>query len=65
MQYFGYLRRDPDAPGFNFWLTKMNEFSQAGEDVTDERVALSRAKRAQMVEAFVDSGEYRERFSQP
>lgn len=22
MEYFGYLRRDPDASGFNFWLNK-------------------------------------------
>ncbi len=21
MEYFGYLRRDPDTAGFNFWLT--------------------------------------------
>ena len=32
MQYFGYLRRAPDSPpdsdfaGFNFWLSKLNEF---------------------------------------
>ena len=32
MQYFGYLRRDPDAlpdhdfNGFNLWLTKLNQF---------------------------------------
>jgi len=24
MQYFGYLRRDPDTSGFNFWLNKLN-----------------------------------------
>ena len=22
MEYFGYLRRDPDTSGFNFWLTE-------------------------------------------
>nr|MDQ3747382.1 hypothetical protein [Acidobacteriota bacterium] len=32
MQYFGYLRRNPDDPpdlnfdGYNFWLTKLNQF---------------------------------------
>ena len=26
MQYFGYLRRDPDAAGYNFWLNKLNAF---------------------------------------
>ncbi len=68
MQYFGYLRRNPDnAPdnnysGYNFWLNKMNQFSQPGEDVTNESVALSRVKRAEMVKAFLVSAEYRERF---
>jgi hypothetical protein len=62
MQYFGYLRRDPDASGFNFWLTKMNEFTLPGEDAQNPNVSLARVKRAQMVEAFVDSGEYRQRF---
>ena len=55
MQYFGYLRRDPDAApdadfvGFNFWLSKLNEF---GGDYI----------RAEMVKAFIDSSEYRNRF---
>ncbi|HEX8336288.1 MAG TPA: hypothetical protein VF621_06130 [Pyrinomonadaceae bacterium] len=57
MQYFGYLRRDPDgAPdsdfsGYNFWLGKLNEF---GGDFI----------RAEMVKAFLDSIEYRQRFVQ-
>src|SRR5207247_5139626 len=25
-QYFGYLRRDPDAAGFDFWLNEVNKF---------------------------------------
>ena len=68
MQYFGYLRRNPnnapdnDYSGYNFWLTKMNQFSQPGEDVTNESVALSRVKRAEMVKSFLVSKEYRERF---
>jgi hypothetical protein len=68
MQYFGYLRRNPNnAPdnnfsGYDFWLTKMNQFSVAGEDVRDANVALARVKRAEMVKAFVVSGEYRGRF---
>ena len=55
MQYFGYLRRNPnDAPdgnfaGFDFWLTKLNQFNGNFEN-------------AQMVEAFISSGEYRRRF---
>jgi len=69
MQYYGYLRRNPnDAPdsdfsGYNFWLAKLNSFSAAGEDVSDEATALARIRRAQMVEAFIDSIEYRRRFA--
>ncbi len=54
-QYFGCLRRNPDdAPdgnidGFNFWVAKLNSF---GGDF----------RRAEMVEAFITSGEYRKRF---
>ena len=55
MQYFGYLRRNPtDAPdtndsGYQFWLTKLNNFN--GD-----------YNRAEMVKAFISSGEYRSRF---
>jgi hypothetical protein len=54
-QYFGYLRRNPDdepdgnLDGFNFWLNKLNEFN--GNFVN-----------AEMVKAFITSGEYRHRF---
>jgi glucose/arabinose dehydrogenase len=50
MQYFSYLRRDPDIPGYLFWLGKLDEF---GGDF----------RRAQMVQAFIDSIEYRQRFA--
>ena len=49
MEYFGYLRRDPDTAGFNFWLTKLNEFNGS-------------AINAEMVKAFISSSEYRQRF---
>jgi hypothetical protein len=55
MQYFGYLLRDansgPDADfaGYNFWLEKLNAFNG------DYRTA-------EMVKAFLVSGEYRGRF---
>ncbi|HEX8282903.1 MAG TPA: Calx-beta domain-containing protein [Pyrinomonadaceae bacterium] len=49
MEYFGYLRRDPDEDGYNFWLSKLNE---AGGDYV----------RAEMVKAFINSAEYRQRF---
>ncbi|HLO01188.1 MAG TPA: Calx-beta domain-containing protein [Pyrinomonadaceae bacterium] len=68
MQYFGYLRRDADDPpdnnftGYDFWLNKLNQVSVAGEDVRDDRVALDRVKRADMVKSFIVSGEYRVRF---
>jgi hypothetical protein len=51
LEYFGYLRRDPDANGYNFWLTKLNQFN--GDYI-----------KAEMVKAFVSSGEYRQRFGQ-
>ena len=57
MEYFGYLRRDPDsAPdsnfsGYNFWLGKLNQFN--GNYVA-----------AEMVRAFISSDEYRKRFGQ-
>ncbi|HEV2829704.1 MAG TPA: DUF4214 domain-containing protein, partial [Pyrinomonadaceae bacterium] len=54
MQYFGYLRRnpndvDPDHTGYDYWLTKLISFN--GNFVN-----------AEMVKAFLDSIEYRERF---
>jgi len=58
MQYFGYLRRNPNDPqdtdytGYDFWLTKLNQFG--GNFVN-----------AEMVLAFISSPEYRARFGQP
>jgi hypothetical protein len=49
MQYFGYLRRDPDESGYQFWLNKLNHFNGNFE-------------QAEMVKAFIVSGEYRARF---
>ena len=51
MEYFGYLRRDPDASGYQFWLNKLNQFGGNFE-------------QAEMVKAFINSGEYRGRFHQ-
>jgi hypothetical protein len=54
MQYYGYLRRNPDdAPdndfsGFDFWLSKLNQFGDY--------------RSAEMVKAFITSSEYRKRF---
>ena len=51
MQYFGYLRRDPntgpdvDYSGYEYWLNKLNQFN--GDFV-----------QAEMVKAFIDSKEY-------
>ncbi|MDX6384781.1 MAG: hypothetical protein QOK48_2354 [Blastocatellia bacterium] len=55
MQYFGYMRRNPNDPqdtdysGYDFWLTKLNQFN--GNFVN-----------AEMVKAFITSTEYRQRF---
>lgn len=59
MQYYGYLRRNPydppeatlDYQGYNFWLGKLNQFNGNYVD-------------AEMVKAFLVSGEYRQRFNQ-
>ena len=51
MEYFGYLLRDPDPSGFNFWLGKLNQFGNWVD--------------AQMVLAFISSPEYRSRFGAP
>ena len=59
MQYYGYLRRNPydppeatlDYQGYNFWLAKLNQFNGNYVD-------------AEMVKAFLVSGEYRQRFAQ-
>jgi hypothetical protein len=71
MQYLGYLRRNPnDAPdgnfsGFDFWLSKLDSFSQPGEDMRDDSQAFTRVQRAEMVKAFISSIEYRSRFGSP
>jgi uncharacterized delta-60 repeat protein len=57
MQYYGYLRRNPDDPpeasldyaGYEFWLIKLNLF---GGDY----------RNAEMVKAFLSSIEYNRRF---
>jgi hypothetical protein len=58
MEYFGYLRRNPDEgrdanwDGYNYWLSKLEQF---GGDHA----------RAEMVRAFLESIEYRARFCGP
>src|SRR5439155_14663381 len=55
MEYFGYLRRNPNErpdtgySGYDFWLNKLNAFN--GD-----------YQKAEMVKAFITSGEYRSRF---
>src|SRR5215204_4475120 len=55
MQYFGYLRRNPDEgpdsnlDGYNYWLGKLNTFG-------------GNYLNAEMVKAFIESTEYRKRF---
>jgi hypothetical protein len=57
MEFFGYLRRNPNDPqdsdytGYDFWLQKLNQFN--GSYVN-----------AEMVKAFISSIEYRKRFAQ-
>ena len=55
MQFFGYLRRNPndtpdsDYTGYDFWLSKLSQFN--GDYIA-----------AEMVRAFISSSEYRKRF---
>jgi hypothetical protein len=49
MEYFGYLRRDPDQGGYDFWLNVLND-----RDPGNYRG---------MVCAFITSAEYQRRFS--
>ncbi len=50
MQYFGYLRRDPDTAGYDFWL----------DVVTNREPGTYRG----MVCAFITAAEYQQRFGQ-
>jgi hypothetical protein len=52
LEYFGYMKRDPDGAGYAFWLGKLDQFN--GDFVA-----------AEMVLAFISSPEYRARFGQP
>jgi hypothetical protein len=57
MQYFGYLRRNPNTPpdntfdGYKFWVEKLDRFN--GNYI-----------EAEMIKAFITSNEYRQRFGQ-
>jgi hypothetical protein len=48
MEYLGYLRRNPDQEGYDFWLSKMRRYGNWVD--------------AQMVLAFILAPEYRNRF---
>jgi hypothetical protein len=48
MQYFGYLRRDPDQGGYDFWLNVLNQQPDNARG---------------MVCAFITSAEYQQRFA--
>ncbi|HJQ32489.1 MAG TPA: SBBP repeat-containing protein [Pyrinomonadaceae bacterium] len=49
MEYFGYLRRNPDEEGLNYWLDKLDKHN--GNFV-----------EAESVKAFLDAVEYHDRF---
>ena len=53
--YQVYLRRDPDSGGFQFWLNNLNSYGNpANQDGVN-----------QLIDAFLSSAEYRQRFGQP
>ena len=51
MQYFGYLRRDPDQGGYDFWM-----------NVLGQKLPNAQGKYRSMVCAFITSSEYQNRF---
>ncbi len=51
-EYAGYLRRDSDIGGFNFWLSQVNRFPVRNVDIQHA-----------MVCSFITSAEYQNRFS--
>jgi hypothetical protein len=67
MEYLGYLRRDPDDPGYQHWKDKLDFYSTArvgnyGVYLTAEQ---GEYVTAEMVRAFIISPEYRQRFGPP
>jgi hypothetical protein len=48
MEYVGYLRRNPDQAGYEFWLGKLKQYGNWSD--------------AEMVLAFIRAPEYRNRF---
>jgi len=52
MEYFGYLRRDADQGGYNFWLKQINKYPL--RDIGAQHA---------MVCSFITSAEYQLRFS--
>ena len=52
MQYYGYLRRDPEPEGYQFWLNILN--NKLPSDISGYRA---------MVCGFLTSAEYQDRFS--
>jgi hypothetical protein len=52
MQYYGYLRRDPEPEGYQFWLNVLN--NKLPNDISGYRA---------MVCGFLTSDEYQDRFS--
>lgn len=51
-EYFGYLRRDPEPEGYDFWLGQVNRFPIRNIDIQHA-----------MVCSFITSIEYQQRFS--
>jgi hypothetical protein len=61
MQYFGYLRREPETDGFNTWVNVMSN----GAPASGGNPAIAPGDFRPMIFGFVHSQEYRNRFGQP
>ncbi|MGI8566328.1 MAG: Calx-beta domain-containing protein, partial [Pyrinomonadaceae bacterium] len=55
MQYFGYLRRDPETAGYNDWV----------DVLTNGRGQIVKGDYRHLIFGFIYSTEYRARFGQP
>lgn len=60
MQYFGYLRRDPEDAGYNDWVNVLTNGGQTPDGQT-----VGPGDYRHLIFGFVYSVEYRERFGKP
>jgi hypothetical protein len=71
IEYFGYLRRNPNDPpdgnfnGYNFWVAKLNQFNGDVFWLGKLNSFNGDPFQAEMVRSFIRAPEYRSRSGQP